>query len=646
MRTEVRFLLAIVLMIVVLVGTNLLFPPVVPEGGPDADTAAVPGDTAPGALDTGAVLEDTAAGRTDGAGRDAPGAPDRAGSDTLEDLALPGEADIAPPDGADTATPEVPRLPGEEGPGDGEAAELPESPGAEVPARITVESEFYRFTFSPTGARLVSAELPRFRSFTREGPVELLRPTEEGALALRLLVGEDTLDMSRLPFEPRPSGDVSVTEEGGPETLEFVYRHPTRPFRVQIAYTFTPGSYLVDVEGRVEGLGQAVVLTGLGSGLALNETDEDEERRSMAYVVNHRRQGIRAENLRDAAEELREEAGEGIGATGPRTRVVDGPLDWVAYKSKYFVFALLPDGREAVAGTDAAVLGGALVRPEPGDEEGVRVLAARSIARDGSFAYRVFAGPQDFARMSALGTDLEDVNPYGWRFFRPVIRPLVGVVMWVLTFFHENLDLGYGWVLILFGVLMRVLLFPLNQKAMRAQLRNMAVQPLLKDIQERYKDNPQKQQQELMKLYKEHGFNPLAGCWPMLLPWPILITLFFVFQNTIELRGVSFLWLPDLSAADPLHILPIFLGLSMFLLQWVSFRTMDEVNPQMKMMMWLMPGFMLFIFWNLASGLNLYYATANVATLPQQYWIAQERKKAKAKGPIRPKTAEKGASEE
>jgi YidC/Oxa1 family membrane protein insertase len=139
----------------------------------------------------------------------------------------------------------------------------------------------------------------------------------------------------------------------------------------------------------------------------------------------------------------------------------------------------------------------------------------------------------------------------------------------------------------------------------------------------------------MMKLYKEHGFNPLAGCLPMLLPWPVLIALFFVFQNTIELRGVPFLWLPDLSAPDPFFILPIFLGVSMFLLQWVSMRSMPQQNPQMKMMMYVMPIMMVVIFFNLASGLNLYYATANIATLPQQIWIAGERKKAQAKPPLK-----------
>jgi YidC/Oxa1 family membrane protein insertase len=168
---------------------------------------------------------------------------------------------------------------------------------------------------------------------------------------------------------------------------------------------------------------------------------------------------------------------------------------------------------------------------------------------------------------------------------------------------------------------------------MRANLRNMAVQPLVKEIQTKYKDQPEKLQKEMIKLYKEHGFNPLAGCLPMLIPWPVLIALFFVFRSTIELRGVSFLWLPDLSAKDPLYLLPVFLGISMFLMQYVSYKSLDTPNPQMKMMMWMMPGMMVFIFLNLASGLNLYYATANIATIPQQMWIANERKKMKGKPP-------------
>jgi YidC/Oxa1 family membrane protein insertase len=191
-------------------------------------------------------------------------------------------------------------------------------------------------------------------------------------------------------------------------------------------------------------------------------------------------------------------------------------------------------------------------------------------------------------------------------------------------------------VLVLFGVLMRVVLWPLNQKAMRAQLKNMAVQPLLQEIQKKYKDNPERLQKEMMRLHKEEGFNPMAGCLPMLLPYPVLIALFFVFENSIQLRGVPFLWLTDLSAPDPIYVLPIFMAVSMFAMQFVTMRSLpQQQSGQMKMMMYIMPVFMLFIFYRLASGLNLYYAVANIATIPQQIWIAKERKKVVVKTPAK-----------
>jgi YidC/Oxa1 family membrane protein insertase len=341
-----------------------------------------------------------------------------------------------------------------------------------------------------------------------------------------------------------------------------------------------------------------------------SRTRPQDEERAMAYVVNHTQEGIRVVSL-----------GKVDGAA-----TEEGPLYWAAFKSKFFAMGFLaglePDAPDAH-------LGGALVEPAISEfRAGMEV--SQPVAPGGTFEFRLFAGPQDYQRLRDQGRGFQNLNSYGWRMFRPVIRPFVGIIMTILVFLHENLRLGYGWVLIVFGVMMRVVLWPLNHKAMKAQLRNMAVQPLLQEIQTKYKDQPEKLQKELMKLYKEHGFNPLAGCLPMLLPWPVLIALFFVFQNTIELRAVPFLWITDLSAPDPFYILPILLGVSMFVLQWISLRTMETPNPQMKAMMWIMPFFMLFIFANLASGLNLYYATANIATLPQQYWIAGERKRAQA----------------
>ncbi|HIF06970.1 MAG TPA: membrane protein insertase YidC [Gemmatimonadetes bacterium] len=355
-----------------------------------------------------------------------------------------------------------------------------------------------------------------------------------------------------------------------------------------------------------------MLVTSLGSGLAYNERNRREESTVMGYVVKHLREGISDERLSQVDEE----------------QIEEGPLLWGALKSKYFIFAMMP-GSEG----SEQYLGGLTASPAPGDDQAA-IAVSQTVGNEGGVEYRIFVGPQERDLLTAFENELEEANPYGYRWMRPVVRPVVSVVLTILNFLYANLNVGYGWVLIIFGVMMRVILFPLNQKAMRAQMRNMAVQPLLQEIQKKYKDQPEKLQKEMMKLYKEHGFNPLAGCLPMLLPWPVLITLFFVFRNTIQLRGESFLWLPNLSAADPLYILPVLLGISMFLMQWISVRSMPEPNPQMKMMMWIMPIMMTFIFFNFASGLNLYYATANVATIPQQYLIAKERKALRDKTPV------------
>jgi len=230
----------------------------------------------------------------------------------------------------------------------------------------------------------------------------------------------------------------------------------------------------------------------------------------------------------------------------------------------------------------------------------------------------------EYPRLRAIGHDFDDVNPYGWPGFRTIIRPVALGARSLLVWMHHSLGLAYGVGLILFGILIRILLWPLNQKAMRSTMAMQAVQPLIKELQDKYKADPQRLQQEMFKLYKEHNVNPFGGCWPMLLPWPILLAFFFVFQNTIELRGASFLWLPDLSRPDPLYIIPVVMGLSMFALSKIGQRGMPP-NPQMKMMLYMMPGMMTFLFLKFASGLNLYYTVMNFASLPQQWMLSRER---------------------
>jgi len=560
----VRFLVAMFLMIGVLIGTNLLFPPVPPDPAELADsvgTAPPQGTDAPDPSATGAPAPQGAA----------PAIPSVSG---------------AQPDSAQVGRPAAPG----------------------VPARdIVVEGPLARFTFSTQGATLRSAQLLEFPSVPRDGPVELIPEGGVPMLGPRILLRSDTLDLRGIVFESdAPESGIRLAEGGGPEQLTFRYRHPSETLTFEVTYTFRPEGYVVYVQGRLVGLDGAVLLTDLGSGIGLNELRPQDDRQVLAFVTKHSRSGIDAERLVKIEDRS----------------LLEGPLEWVAYKSKYFVNAVLPGTEE---GSDRT-FGGALIGEHIG-EDMASAAFAQGFQPGGEFAYRLYMGPQERARLVAFGNDLENVNPYGWRFLRPLIRPFTGIITAILIWMHQNLNLTYGLVLIVFGVLMRIVMFPLHHKAMRAQLKNMAVQPKIKEIQTRFKDKPEQLQKEMMKLYKEDGFNPLAGCLPMLLPWPVLVALFFVFQNTIELRGVPFAWLPDLSAADPLYILPVLMGVSMFLLQWISVRAIPDANPQMKMMMWIFPIVFTVMFANFASGLNLYYLTANIAMLPQSWWLAEERKR-------------------
>jgi len=507
-----------------------------------------------------------------------------------------------------SAAPDVQAVPGATLP----RAVTPTAGGPATP--IVVESDAYRFVFTSRGAGLTRAELLEYSSYTQPGQTVQLIPEEAGAiLGHRLVVGGDTVDLRTLVFEPS-APSLRVGEEADTRELSFTYADP-EGFGVVIQYSFDPVGYLVSARGRVDGLGgrAGVLLTDVGRGLELHEHPDHHSDRETALVTRTPSGSVDRTPFRRL----------------DGTRFVDAPLTWTGIKDKYFLAAL-------IAG-DESPLPGAIVRDVPdvtrtvdGDDlvlPRAEVTAIVPVAADGSFRFDMYLGPQDYGRLSAIGYDLQEVTPYGYRWLQPIIRPLAAAVLWVLNALHDTLGIAYGWVLVIFGVMMRIVLWPLNAKAMRAQMKNMGVQPLLQEIREKYANDPQKQQQAMMALYKEHGFNPFAGCLPMLVPFPVLITLFFVFQNTIAFRGAEFLWLPDLSLRDPFYILPFVLVVSMFALQWVSAHLSGiEQNPQMKMMMYFMPIMMGVIFFMLPAGLNLYYAVTQVASIPQQVLIARERR--------------------
>ena len=481
---------------------------------------------------------------------------------------------------------------------------------------VRITSPLYTYGISTQGGRLVEATLPRYRSMAprQQGTPAQLLPPDSRLLGLTLVLDGDSIPLHDWPFTvsaesldvTAPTGLRLTAARGG--------------VNVDLTYTFRPDDYQIGVEGRVTGVGPngGLVRVAMGPTIANTEADSTENRRALALVTKH--------------DETERTDFSGLNPGEPKT--ISGPLEWAAIKSKYFVTAVL-----ALDSTRGRISGATAVAPATAgdDPSTASVDLSLPLPPSGTFGFTAYVGPMEMDRLARIGHSFDDVNPYGWPGFRTIIRPVAAGVRWLLVWMHENLYLPYGLVLVIFGILVRVILWPLNQKAMRANMQLQAVQPLMKEIQEKHKSDPQKVQQEMFKLYKEHGVNPLGGCWPMLLPMPVLFALFFVFQNTIELRGASFLWLPDLSRPDPLYIIPVIMGLSMWGLTKVGQVGM-EANPQMKMMLYIMPVMMTFLFLNFASGLNLYYAVSNIASIPQQWLLARERQKRTAKAIVEVKT--------
>jgi YidC/Oxa1 family membrane protein insertase len=523
---------------------------------------------------------------------------------------------------ADTGSARAPAVPSDTA----RPAVQPRPPAPEAGAAadtVKVTSPLYTYGISTVGGRIVESTLHRYRSMApgQQGATAQILPPESRLLDPTLVLGRDTIPLRDWHFTATAE---SLTVD---RPISLRLTGSERGITVDLTYEFRPDDYRIDVSGKVTGVGPngGLLLIGMGPTLANTEANETENHHALALVTKR--------NETDRMDFAGLKPGE------PKT--VSGPLEWAAIKSKYFVTAVLAFDSTGgtISGATALAPASAEKRPTAAD-----VRLSLPIPPSGTFHYTVYAGPMEYDRLSRIGHDFDDVNPYGWPGFRAIIRPVAVAVRWLLVWMHEHLHLAYGLVLIFFGILVRILLWPLNQKAMRANLKLQEVQPLMKDIQERYKSDPQRMQQEMFKLYKEYNVNPLGGCWPMLLPMPVLFALFFVFGNTIELRDASFLWLPDLSRPDPLYIIPVIMGLSMYGLSKVGQMGM-EPNPQMKMMLYVMPVMMTFLFLNFASGLNLYYAVSNIASIPQQWLLARERQKRTARAIVEVKTKPEPAQE-
>ena len=482
---------------------------------------------------------------------------------------------------------------------------------AVAPEITTVTTLKATYRFSNLGAAPVSVVMRDYKNQSASGGLVDLAVAGSPLLGYKLVTPTDTIDLAQVPFSlsraRNPSGDELLT-----------YSAVVKGLPVSIAYSIpqdTSASYAVHMDGHVEGIqGQAYLITEIPKTLQPTEVDTVGDHRSLAYSFKPTRDHARSVLF---------------GGLDPGEKTLEaGPLNWVAVKNKYFVIGILapPNGAPF---SEVTLTGGPRTSKVATTASASVVQAVRSNA----FSFDIYAGPQESQRLMRMGRDFDHVNPYGWRFLQGVVHPIASKVIQGLLWMHHRLNLSYGWVLVILGILVRLALWPLNQSTMRSSLKMQELQPKLAAAQKKYKD-PVQQREAIMKVYHDAGVSPFAGltgCLPALLPMPILFALFFVFQNTIEFRGVPFMWLHDISVKDPYYVLPLLMGASMYVLSWIGMRNAPP-NPQAKMMGYMFPVMMTVVLLNMASGLNLYYTAQNIAALPQQWLVARERARARPAG--------------
>ena len=322
--------------------------------------------------------------------------------------------------------------------------------------------------------------------------------------------------------------------------------------------------------------------------------------------------------------------------------------DWLAVKNKYFVQVLLTDdggekiglaARRALLPDEVAAqpqaqkmtsvesVSAALFFPE------TRLGAGETFTR----SVRLYIGPKLYSQLAPLKRKVADVLEFGstssfFSAFNWLMEPTTKALLITMNAIHRYIwPHNYGLAIILLTILVRIVFWPVTHKSTESMKRMQAVQPLITEIRAKYKDNAQKQQQEIMRIYKEHKVNPLGGCLPMLIQIPVFIALFSVLRSAIELRFASFLWIRDLSEPEnlirfgftvplvgwqALNMLPVVMAVTM---AWQQKLTPSTGDAQQQKIMMIMPVMMLFFFYNFASGLSLYWTTNQVLMIIQLY---------------------------
>jgi len=482
-----------------------------------------------------------------------------------------------------------------------------------------LESDLFRVRLDNRGGGISSWRLldPLYTADSKEGttePLELVTRIDDTSLVLtNSLRGLGIGDLKKALWDVESSEGERV-----------VFAISRGGIEVRKTYTFDPESYVFDYE--VE------ILNSTDSAL---ETDIDVEWPAAMVEGNDFREQSLSTLVNDEVEtEMVPSVGSGgffsflgNGDEGPSTYV--GLVSWAGVSNRYFFAGLIPNETSASVArvTFLPVIEGKVAVSRVA-YEGVEIMPGELVSRN----FRAYIGPKIPDLLTEISPGLERSVDLGYSW----LEPLTSFFHWVLTLLYGFIP-NYGVAIIILTVMVRVVTLPIMQKQMKSMERMRELQPRLKEIQDQHKENRQRQSEEQMKLYKEEGVNPLGGCLPMLLQFPVFIGLFYALQSTIALRHAPFmLWITDLSAPEelfiipglevPVRVLPIVMGASMLIQQRMTPMTgMDPV--QARMMTTVMPLMMTVLFYQFPSGLVLYWMISNFLGIGHQLWVRKSREK-------------------
>ena len=512
---------------------------------------------------------------------------------------------------------------------------------AELTRSYRIETPLYHAEFTSRGARLLSVELLHYASAhgasSHDGKAIRPRKGEPVPSADRVVLGGGpsfSLDLgsgsARIPLDDLVyAAEESLDAAGHVRRLTFT-AEDSSGMRIRQTWRVRPDTYALDLEVEIHRvplhwrLADYSLITRSWS--LFNEAD-------LAADA----QGLHATSL--VGTNIHREK---VGGLRKGTKRFEGSAVWAAVQTRYFMGAVA-----AVQATAHATEARTTLRPLTPEQRALlpanapaeqdMVVSALVVGLPGETSpvnrFLVYFGPNEYFRLATLGVQLERIVDLGWSWISPFSRVLLRLLVWL-----EGLVRNYGVAILVLATLVRVLLHPLNMMSLKSMRAMQRLQPEMVRLKEKYKNDAQAMNTAVMALYKEHKVNPAGGCLPMLLQMPLFFALYSVLFNAIELRQAPFVaWIHDLSAPDklfevagfPIRLLPILMAGSGFLTQKLT-----PTDPRQASTMYLMNAVMVVFFYNLPSGLVLYWTVMNLLTALQQWLALREDGHAPAPAPV------------